>query len=301
MPAFPAFGPVLSCKEKIMAVTSPDMVLGLSPCPNDTFIFHALLHGLVPSPCHFRPHMADVEELNALALRGELPVTKISVGVLPHIMDTYAVLSAGSALGWGCGPLVVAREALSPEAQRTARVAVPGLMTTANQLLTLTGRFQGPRDEMLFSHVMDAVQDGRADAGVIIHEGRFTYGERGLVKLLDLGEWWEATYHAPLPLGVIVIRRDVDPALVQAIDRAIAASLAHAWECPADSADYICAHAQELSDEVTQAHIRTFVTEFSRDLGERGREAVQRLVEQGAAALGWSLPAEGLFVPAARA
>ena len=282
------------------AINNTDMVLGLSPCPNDTFIFHALLHGLVPSPCALRPHMADVEELNNLALRGELPVTKISVGVLPHIMDTYAVLSAGSALGWGCGPLVVAREPLSPEEQLAARVAVPGFMTTANQLLTLTGRFQGPREEMLFSDVMGAVLEGRAQAGVIIHEGRFTYGQRGLVKLLDLGQWWEETYHAPLPLGVIVIRRDVAPALAQGIDRAIAASLTHAWEHPEDSADYIRAHAQELSDEVTQAHIRTFVTDFSRDLGENGRHAVQRLVEQGAAALGRRLPEGGLFVPAAR-
>ena len=179
------------------------MTLGLSPCPNDTYIFHALLHHLVPSPAHFTPHMADVEELNALARQKKLPVTKLSLGVVPYIMDDYAIMASGAALGWGCGPLVVAREDLPEEKWKTARVAVPGLMTTANLLLTLHGGFQGPREEMLFSDVMDAVLTGEADMGVIIHEGRFTYADRGLVKLLDLGQWWEATYHAPLPLGAI--------------------------------------------------------------------------------------------------
>lgn len=275
-----------------------EMPLGLSPCPNDTFIFHALLHGLVPAPCRLVPHMADVEELNTLALRGQLPVTKVSAGVLPHIMERYVVLSAGGALGWGCGPLVVAREALAPEQCRSARVAIPGRMTTAARLLDMTGRFSGPREEMLFSDIMDAVSRGRAEAGVIIHEGRFTYAAHGLVKLLDLGQWWEETFHAPLPLGVIVARRDLPLSFLQAVQTAIAASLDHARARPRDSADYIRTHAQELSDEVTQAHIRTFVTDFSRDLGDKGRAAVQRLVEGAAAETGHSLPPEGLFVPA---
>ena len=150
------------------------MTLGLSPCPNDTYIFHALLHHLVPSPAHFTPRMADVEELNALARQKKLPVTKLSLGVVPYIMDDYAIMASGAALGWGCGPLVVAREDLPEEKWKTARVAVPGLMTTANLLLTLHGGFQGPREEMLFSDVMDAVLTGEADMGVIIHEGRFT-------------------------------------------------------------------------------------------------------------------------------
>ncbi|WP_300709643.1 1,4-dihydroxy-6-naphthoate synthase [uncultured Desulfovibrio sp.] len=274
------------------------MPLGLSPCPNDTFIFHALLHDLVPAPCRFVPHMADVEELNALALRGELPVTKVSAGVLPHIMENYRILSSGGALGWGCGPLVVAREALSPDQCRTARVAIPGRMTTAARLLDLTGRFSGPREDMIFSGIMDAVAQGRVDAGVIIHEGRFTYAAHGLVKLLDLGQWWEETFHAPLPLGVIVARRDLPLPLVRATQAAIAASLDHAHARPQDSADYLRAHAQELSDEVTQAHIRTFVTDFSRDLGDAGRAAVQRLVESAAAETGRPLPPDGLFVPA---
>ena len=264
------------------------MTLGLSPCPNDTYIFHALLHHLVPSPAHFTPHMADVEELNALARQKKLPVT--------YIMDDYAIMASGAALGWGCGPLVVAREDLPEEKWKTARVAVPGLMTTANLLLTLHGGFQGPREEMLFSDVMDAVLTGEADMGVIIHEGRFTYADRGLVKLLDLGQWWEATYHAPLPLGAIAVRRDVPVELARAIEAAITASVDYANANPRASAEFIREHAQELAESVTSAHIKTFVTEYSRDLGETGRQAIARLVETAAKMQGLRLPGAGLFL-----
>lgn len=272
------------------------MTLGLSPCPNDTYIFHALLHHLVPSPAHFTPHMADVEELNALARQKKLPVTKLSLGVVPYIMDDYAIMASGAALGWGCGPLVVAREDLPEEKWKTARVAVPGLMTTANLLLTLHGGFQGPREEMLFSDVMDAVLNGEADMGVIIHEGRFTYADRGLVKLLDLGQWWEATYHAPLPLGAIAVRRDVPVELARAIEAAITASVDYANANPRASAEFIREHAQELAESVTSAHIKTFVTGYSRDLGDTGRQAIARLVETAAKMQGLRLPEAGLFL-----
>ncbi|MCI7568937.1 1,4-dihydroxy-6-naphthoate synthase [Desulfovibrio sp.] len=279
-------------------MSAETMTIGLSSCPNDTYIFHALLHGLVPAPTPAPPafHMADVEELNGLARRGTLPVTKISLGVIPYIMDSYAILSSGAALGWGCGPLVVAREQLPESDWKTARTAVPGLLTTANLLLDLHGGFQGPRQDMLFSDVMDAVISGRADIGVIIHEGRFTYGEHGLVKLLDLGQWWESVYNAPLPLGAIAVRRDVPRDTARAMQEAIRQSLDYADAHPEASRDYIRRCAQELSDEVTRAHIRTFVTEFSRDLGAAGREAIQRLVERAAARLGKALPADGLFL-----
>lgn len=273
-----------------------DMILGLSPCPNDTFIFHALLHGLVPAPAPVRGRLADVEELNGLAARGELPFSKISIGALPHIMDRYALLSSGGALGWGCGPLVVAREDLPEEAWRTARVAIPGRMTTAARLISLHGGFQGPRVEMIFSDVMDAVLSGAADIGVIIHEGRFTYAERGLVRLLDLGAWWEGRFRIPLPLGGIVARRDVPRETALAMQAAIAASLDHARAHPEDSREFIRSHAQELSEDVTAAHIGTFVTDYSRDLGDAGREAVTRLVEDAAAELGLSLPKDGIFL-----
>ncbi|CAK7058927.1 MAG: 1,4-dihydroxy-6-naphtoate synthase [Desulfovibrio sp.] len=270
--------------------------LGLSPCPNDTYIFHALLHGLVPAPAALIPHMADVEELNTLARQGQLEVTKLSLGVVAEIMDDYALLSSGAALGWGCGPLVVARKELSPEEWKNATVAVPGLLTTANLLLTLHGGFQGPRREMLFSDVMPAVARGEADMGLVIHEGRFTYEKLGLTKVLDLGQWWESEFHLPLPLGAIAVRRDVPLALARRIQGAITGSLAHANAHPEASREYVRAHAQEMADSVTQAHIKTFVTNFSLDLGAEGRAAIEHLVGRAAALSGKKLPEEGLFL-----
>lgn len=283
--------------------------LGLSPCPNDTFIFHALLAGLVrvPAPAPwtgdicFEPHFADVEELNATALgeRGDAApdVTKISLGVAARLAERYAILSSGAALGWGCGPLVTARTPLAPGDWATASVAVPGLLTTANLLLDLHGGFGGERREMLFSDIIPAVAGGAADMGVIIHEGRFTYERAGLCRILDLGEWWEARYSLPLPLGAIVARRDLPLDVALAVQEGIAASLRHAWAHPGDSRDFVRAHAQELDDAVTEAHIRTFVTPYSEDLGARGREAIQTLVRCSAARLGLALPPQGLFRP----
>ncbi|WP_165069182.1 1,4-dihydroxy-6-naphthoate synthase [Desulfovibrio sp. ZJ200] len=280
-----------------MAVSLPgSLSLGLSPCPNDTCIFHALLHGLIPAPAAIRPYLADVERLNSLARQKKLDVTKMSLGVAAQIMDDYALLASGAALGWGCGPLVVAREALPPEAWRTARVAVPGLLTTANLLLTLHGGFQGPRQEMLFSQVMPAVARGDADLGVIIHEGRFTFGRMGLVKLLDLGQWWEGAFHLPLPLGAIAVRRDLPLQTARAMQTAIADSLAYARAHPEACKDFVRSHAQEMEDSVIRAHIETFVTDFSLDLGEAGRRAIEALAGRAAALLGRELPARGLFL-----
>ncbi len=220
----------------------------------------------------------------------------MSLGAAAHIMDDYALLASGAALGWGCGPLVVAREALPPEAWRTARVAVPGLLTTANLLLTLHGGFQGPRQEMLFSQVMPAVARGDADLGVIIHEGRFTFARMGLVKLLDLGQWWEGAFHLPLPLGAIAVRRDLPLQTARAMQAAIADSLAYARAHPEACKDFVRSHAQEMEESVTRAHIETFVTDFSLDLGEAGRRAIEALVGRAAALLGRELPARGLFL-----
>lgn len=280
--------------------TRPVLGLGLSPCPNDTFIFHALLHGIVPCAAAFRPHLADVEQLNALAVRRGLEVTKFSLGAFARIMDDYAILASGAALGWGCGPLLVARKGCVPGDFAKATVAIPGQMTTANLLLTLHGGFDGPRREMLFSDVMPAVARGEADLGVIIHEGRFTYAEHGLTKVLDLGEWWEAAYKVPLPLGAIAVRRDVPLALARQVEQAIAQSLRHARAHPQDSADFVRGHAQEMDAAVTRAHIKTFVTDFSIDLGQAGRNAISLLVERAAAMLGRKLPTEGIFLPSVR-
>lgn len=278
--------------------------LGISPCPNDTYIFHAMLHGLVPVSFDIDLHMADVEDLNARAVAGTLDVTKLSVGVVAEIMDKYAVLDSGAALGWGCGPLVVARTPMNAEAWRTARMAIPGRMTTANLLLEINGSFQGEREEMIFDQVIPAVVEGRVDCGVIIHEGRFTYAQYGLHALLDLGAWWEEAFKVPLPLGAIAARRDMDPALAQAVQKAIADSVNYAHAHPEAAKDFIRAHAQELSPDVTDAHIRTFVTDFSRSLGEQGRAAVRALVERAAGISGQGqgqgqgrkLPDAGLFL-----
>ncbi|MDR2055401.1 MAG: 1,4-dihydroxy-6-naphthoate synthase [Desulfovibrio sp.] len=283
-------------KEKKIMPDAAVLSLGLSPCPNDTYIFHALLHGLVEFPFHVKPHMADVEELNALAKSGALDVTKLSLGVVPHIMRDYALLSSGAALGWGVGPLVVARNPLPEEAWRRARVAVPGLMTTANLLLDLHGGFQGERREMLFSDVMPAVRRGGADMGVIIHEGRFTYERQGLVKILDLGEWWESAFHVPLPLGAVAVRRDVPGQTALAVQKAVAESLAYANGHPGASEKFVRAHAQEMEEKVMREHIRTFVTGFSQDLGLAGRAAIEALVARAAKLRGREMPAQGLFL-----
>lgn len=257
------------------------LTLGISPCPNDTYIFHALVQGLVPAPCDISLHIADVEELNTLACQGKLEVSKISIGVVPHIAQTYALLSSGAALGWGCGPLVVARKAMSAEELLHATVAIPGRMTTANLLLDLHGGFKGPRKEMIFDAVMPAVQRGDVDCGLIIHEGRFTYPQYDLVKVFDTGSWWESCYTVPLPLGAIAVRRDVDRDLALALQRSIADSVRYARAHPQACKDFVKQHAQEMDDAVTAQHIETFVTDFSVELASKGCAAVDVLVRQG--------------------
>ncbi len=256
------------------------ITLGISPCPNDTYIFHALLHGLIDIPFKIQYIMADVEELNARACAGELHATKLSVGVLPKVLPRYAVLRSGGALGFGCGPLLVARKPLHLQEQSIASIAIPGHMTTAALLLNLHGHFQGSRSEMLFDKVMPHVLQGHTDMGLIIHEGRFTYAEQGLHKILDLGQWWESSFQAPLPLGAIVARRDMPLAQARILEKAIAQSILYARAHPQASKDFIRAHAQEISEEVTKAHIETFVNDYSLDLGELGQKAITLLVSK---------------------
>ena len=256
--------------------------LGISPCPNDTFIFHALLSGLVPVPENMQPRLMDVEELNNLAIRGELDVTKLSIGVLPFVLDEYVLLRAGAALGFGVGPLLVAREPLQTEDCRNLTIAVPGRFTTANLLLELHGAFQGPRKEMVFDRVMPAIAAGECPCGLIIHEGRFTYQEKGLHKVLDLGEWWERRYEAPLPLGVIAARRGLGRERIAALEAAICRSLRCARLNPASCRDFVRQYAQEMHEDVIAKHIGTFVTEFSLYLGPAGEAAVSMLARKAA-------------------
>lgn len=271
--------------------------LGLSPCPNDTFIFHALLSALVPfSEGTLVPVIADVEELNNRVRAQALDISKVSLGAFATVCDDYCLLDAGAALGFGCGPLVVAREPMDAQARARASVAIPGVFTTANLLLNLTGAFQGERRPMLFSDIIPAVASGAVDVGVLIHEGRFTYRDHGLVQLLDLGAWWEEHYHIPLPLGAIAVRRSLAVPVAKAVERAIAASLSYAWDHPEASKDFVAGHAQELSEAVIAAHIKTFVTPFSRTLGPEGRAAVTALVRAGRAQALLPEPSASLFL-----
>jgi len=257
------------------------LTLGFSPCPNDTFMFYPLVRGLVDTAgLTFRERLEDVETLNRLALAGELDVTKVSYHALGHIRDRYALLRSGSALGRGCGPLLVARNDLDPADLRGRKIAVPGQYTTALLLL----RLLDPRLEdfivLPFNEIMDAVLAGQADAGLIIHESRFTYQEAGLRKLVDLGEWWEGETGLPIPLGGIVARRSLGAETIAVIERALRSGVVYARSHPAESAGYIREHAQEMSDEVCAAHIGLYVNDFSTELGEEGERAIAELLRR---------------------
>jgi 1,4-dihydroxy-6-naphthoate synthase len=259
--------------------------LGYSPCPNDTFIFHALVHGVVEAPgLRFAERLEDVETLNRLAAAGELDVTKISYGAAPALLRDYVLLRSGGALGRGCGPLIVAREGLSRDDLAGKRIAIPGRNTTANLLLRLFAPDAQPGIELVYSDIMPAVARGEVDAGLIIHESRFTYPQHGLARVVDLGEWWEQTTGLPIPLGGIMARRALGGDAIRAIDDAIRRSVEHAFAQPDASRDYVRAHAQEMDDAVTQQHITLYVNRFSVDVGEEGERAVRELFARAAAA-----------------
>lgn len=251
--------------------------LAFSTCPNDTFIFHALLHGLVDCGAYeFAPRLADIEELNRAALAGEPDVTKLSYHAWLELKDRYELLDAGSALGFGCGPLVVARtDGLD---LNTARIAAPGRLTTALLLFKL--KYLQAQNIVIerFDRILPGVAAGEYDAGLVIHEGRFVYQGYGLELLCDLGQWWEQTTGCLIPLGCIAIRKDL-LAHKAAVEALIRSSVEYAFSHPAASRAYIKEHAQELDDEVIASHIRLYVNEYSRSLGEVGRRAIAKLEE----------------------
>lgn len=254
------------------------LTLGYSPCPNDTFIFYGLIHGQVSCPgIAFEERLEDVDTLNKLALAGELDLTKISYHALGHLREEYCLLRSGGALGRGCGPLVVAQQAMSMEQLRGKRIAIPGQLTTANLLLQLYGEGYENLLTLPFHEVMTAVCSGKADAGVIIHESRFTYQQQGLQKVLDLGQWWEEASGCPIPLGGILAKRSLGVERIKQIDAALRASVEYAFANPQQPQDYIKQHAQELEDEVVRNHIKLYVNDFSVDLGDEGIKAVETL------------------------
>ena len=258
-----------------------ELTLGFSPCPNDTFMFYPLVHGLVDTGgLVYRERLADVETLNKLARAGELDVSKVSYHAFGHIREEYALLRSGSALGRGCGPLLVAAEKCDPRALRGRTIAVPGRYTTALLLLRLFDPQLDTFIIMPFNEIMDAVLSGSVDAGLIIHESRFTYHGFGLHKLLDLGEWWEAETGLPLPLGGIVARRSLGTETIAAVERALKAGVEYALAQPDEAARYIGEHAQEMSPEVCAAHISLYVNDFSNDLGDEGVRAITCLLQR---------------------
>ena len=257
---------------------------GFTPCPNDAFAFHALVHGLVPAPFEVDPVLLDIEELNQRAARAEFQLTKLSFGAAAAAGDQYRLLRSGAALGRGVGPLVVAREPDSLENAAAGRIAVPGRETTAFLLLRLAVPELGEVVELRYDRILDAVVDGGADAGLIIHESRFTYGEHGLVSVADLGEWWEGETRLPVPLAGIFARGDLEPELVEEAEAAIRASVEYALAHPEASRDYVRSLSKEISDEVCAAHVALYVNEHSVDIGDEGLTAIDRLLGRATAA-----------------
>lgn len=262
---------------------SSRLTLGFSPCPNDTFIFHGLVHGLGGDglPAFGDPVLADVETLNEWALAGRLDVTKLSFHALGHVLDQYVLLMSGSALGRGCGPLLVAGKKFAPQELSRLTIAIPGAYTTAAMLLRMYAPVPLKTKMMRFDKIMPSIVAGEVDAGVIIHESRFTFQEHGLLLLQDLGVWWEQMTSFPIPLGGIVAKRSLGKEKIQAIDRAIRASVASAFAGPEACMPYIRRHAQELDDTVIKDHIGLYVNPFSLDLGEEGVGAVREFLARG--------------------
>jgi 1,4-dihydroxy-6-naphthoate synthase len=252
--------------------------IGFSPCPNDTFIFDAMLHGKVDTEgLSFEVYMEDVEALNRRAFAGELDITKLSYHAFAYLTEAYALLDAGSALGNNCGPLLIAKRPMETAEVLAANIAIPGKMTTANFLLSLAYPGATRKTETIFSGIEDAILEGTADAGLIIHENRFTYERRGLVKIIDLGEFWEQSTGLPIPLGGIVARRTLPTEVQHKINRVLRRSVEYAFAHPTEVMPFIRMHAQEMEDAVMQAHIDLYVTQYSIDLGPEGRNAVSQM------------------------
>lgn len=255
--------------------------LGFSPCPNDCFIFDALVHKKIDTQgIDFTLVMEDVEALNSRAFKQELDVTKLSYHAFLYLTEQYALLNSGSALGFNCGPLLVQSSKHKVQDINQARIAIPGKYTTANFLLSLAYPQAQNKQELLFSDIEEAVISNKVDAGLLIHENRFTYQEKGLEKIADLGEFWESLIHAPIPLGGIVVKRSLDLKLQQTIDSLIKQSVEFAFAHPESSVDFVKQHAQEMSLEVMKKHIDLYVNQFSIDLGEVGKNAVQLLFDK---------------------
>ena len=252
-----------------------EYLLNISPCPNDTFMFDAMVNGRIDcGGLQFTTEYYDIEELNARAVQGVAHVSKISAAVLPQVADRYRVLDCGAALGRGNGPLLVRRRG---DRSPMCRVAVPGMHTTAAMLMRRLMPEVTEMTPVLFSEIAEAVERGDYDAGVLIHEGRFVYGRRNLELAADLGQLWEQRTGLPLPLGLIAVRRDLPEGVQALIESTLRRSIEYAFANPQASRGYVKEHARELEDEVIDKHIAMFVNDFSLSLGDEGRRAVEML------------------------
>jgi 1,4-dihydroxy-6-naphthoate synthase len=256
--------------------------IGYSPCPNDTFIFYALVNGRINTgDLVFKETLLDVETLNRMALGSQFDITKISYHALCFIREDYCLLRSGSALGRGCGPLIVSKKANTLEGLQGYRIAIPGRLTTANLLLQLFAFDSGIQFssyiEMPFYRIMDLVSKGDVDAGLIIHEGRFTFQHYGLKKVADLGEWWEDTTGLPLPLGGILAKRNLGKDVIKKVDSLVRKSIEYSLSHRQEPKVYIKQHSQELEDQVIEQHINLYVNDYSLDIGKEGLSAVREL------------------------
>lgn len=255
--------------------------IGFSPCPNDTFIFDAMINNRLPENDTWNPHLLDVEALNKNAVVGLYDVTKMSFAAFAYVSDKYQILNAGSALGRGCGPLIISKSPLKLEELKDKTIAIPGVRTTANLMMSIFVPECKVKVEMLFSDIEEAVLSGRCDAGLIIHENRFTYQQKGLFKVADLGELWEQKTGLPIPLGCIAVKRSLSEEEKKHIDDLIRNSVQYAFQNPTASKDYIAHHAQEMDPAVQQQHIDLYVNDFSVTLGVDGKNAIQTLFNEG--------------------
>ncbi|HRA60875.1 MAG TPA: 1,4-dihydroxy-6-naphthoate synthase [Bacteroidia bacterium] len=272
------------------------LTLAFSPCPNDTFMFHAWVEGLINMQGHqFKIRMADVEELNQSALKEEADITKLSFAAFAHLADKYELLTSGAALGHQCGPLLVSKHNFKWEELPQLKIVIPGKFTTANLLLTMFAPDVKNKKELLFSDIENEVLTEKADAGLVIHESRFTYHLRGLKKIADLGELWEHKYKCPLPLGCIAVKKSLPPEVKMQLNKLMHDSVVYAMKNPKASAHFIGQHAQEMDISVQQQHISLYVNQWSKELGETGKMAIRKLLAEGEIA-GLLPKAEAVFV-----
>lgn len=275
------------------------LTIGFSPCPNDTFIFDALVNNKIDTEgIEFNPVLEDVQTLNKWALEKKLDISKISYGVLPLVLNNYVLLNSGGALGKGVGPLLISAKQIDNVAEKIPDldVAIPGENTTANLLFSFAFPTANRKKFMVFHEIEKQVLSHQSDAGVIIHENRFTYADKGLVKLVDLGDYWEQKTSNPIPLGGIVVDKTIDVSTQRKLDRLIRKSLAYAWENYPQLSSYVTFHSQEMSEDIMRKHIQLYVNDYSMNLGSEGRSAVLTLLEVYSRMNNVSIPHSAIFL-----